>query len=332
MRKAPRASSIPLFVLLATAIPFGFVTACSEEPSPEKAPIVVDTSAEAGTGTGAPGASTPGSGTPGTPTSDGGASSPGNSSSDGGSSTPASNGDGSAPPPSTSGDASTPNKPNSDGSAPPPPPTSSTGSVDTCAWVPESHNTADLSCPAGQVISRILFASWGSPVGLCPAMTYGDCNSTDAMTVAQTTCLGKQSCSLPANSNAYGDPCAGRSKIIAVEASCGTSVDNTPVTPPPPPPANHVCVAVLESHLSADITCPSGQVVKSIAFASWGNASGACGAFKVGSCNAPTSVSETESLCLGQSSCSVPANSNTFGGDPCSGVAKTMVVDAVCGP
>jgi hypothetical protein len=213
-------------------------------------------------------------------------------------------------------------------------PASGFPAYDTCGWAPESHLTADLSCPAGQIISKILFASWGDPIGLCGGFTYNPaCNEPNALAVAQAACLGKQSCSLMANNGAYGgnDPCPQTTKAIAAEATCGTSIDNSPIVPPPPPPANHICKAVNESHLSADIQCPAGQVVKSVAFANWGNATGPCGGFKSGSCVSASAKSAVEALCVGHASCSVGANSNVLGGDPCPGEAKMLIVDVVCG-
>lgn len=206
---------------------------------------------------------------------------------------------------------------------------------DTCGWAPESHLTADLSCPDGKVISKIVFASWGDPIGLCGGFTYNPaCNDPNTLAVAKAQCLGKQACSLMANSGAYGgsDPCPNVTKIIAAEATCGTVIDDSPVPPPPAAPPNHVCRAVNESHLSVDIACPAGQVVKSIAFANWGNATGPCGGFEAGSCNSTGAKAAVEALCLGRASCSVGANSNVLGGDPCPGMPKMAIVDAVCGP
>ncbi len=77
------------------------------------------------------------------------------------------------------------------------------------------------------------------------------------------------------------------------------------------------------------LACKSGQIIDRIVFASYGAPTGACGAFATGTCNATTSVSVVEQLCLGRASCSVPATNGAFA-DPCNRVAKRLAVEAVC--
>lgn len=74
------------------------------------------------------------------------------------------------------------------------------------------------------------------------------------------------------------------------------------------------------------LTAPQNFVFTSVGFASYGLPDGSCeSGFTVGACNATTSVAQVQALCLGKSSCSIPANNQVFG-DPCGGITKRLAV------
>ncbi len=73
------------------------------------------------------------------------------------------------------------------------------------------------------------------------------------------------------------------------------------------------------------LTC-SGSIIASIDFASYGQPTGTCGSYSVGSCHATSSLAVVQSLCLNRSSCSVPMTS--FGPPPCDGAY--LAVQVVC--
>ena len=75
-----------------------------------------------------------------------------------------------------------------------------TASSRVCASAAENA-AASLSCPAGQSISSIGFASYGTPTGSCGSYATGSCNAANSMTLVSNACLGKASCSVPANAN-----------------------------------------------------------------------------------------------------------------------------------
>ncbi|CAH9130257.1 unnamed protein product [Cuscuta epithymum] len=78
-----------------------------------------------------------------------------------------------------------------------------------------------LECPlSNHVISSIKFASFGTPQGTCGSFSHGDCRSTDALSIVQKACIGSRSCSLAVSRDIFGNPCAGVTKSLAVEASC----------------------------------------------------------------------------------------------------------------
>jgi hypothetical protein len=196
---------------------------------------------------------------------------------------------------------------------PVPPPTSSA----LCAAVAENAN-ATLSCPTGQVISSIDFASYGSPVGACGSFAKSGCSAATSSQVVSNACLGKASCVVPAVNATFGDPCSGTIKRLDVQATCGTSSG----APPP------VC-AIAAENANATLTCPTGKTISTIDFASYGAPKGVCQSFSKGSCDAASTLQKVTTACAGKASCSVPATNANFG-DPCSGTIKSLDVQATC--
>ncbi|MCU0690077.1 MAG: DUF6055 domain-containing protein [Polyangiaceae bacterium] len=82
---------------------------------------------------------------------------------------------------------------------------------------------------------------------------------------------------------------------------------------------------------TATLSCSSGEVIKAIAFASYGVPKGACStSFATGTCHAASSRSKVEALCLNKQSCQVRADNGTFG-DPCVGTSKKLAIKYSCG-
>ncbi len=91
-----------------------------------------------------------------------------------------------------------------------------------------------------------------------------------------------------------------------------------------------ICGTAAEG-VSATLTCPEGQIIDSVVFASWGTPTGTCGSFATGSCNAATSQTTVTSMCVGRKSCTVAASNDTFG-DPCRSTVKNLAVQVTCVP
>jgi hypothetical protein len=89
-----------------------------------------------------------------------------------------------------------------------------------------------------------------------------------------------------------------------------------------------VCGTAAEA-ASATLTCPQGQVIDAVVFASYGTPTGTCGSFATSDCDATTSEAMVQSLCVGQSACSVTAANGTFG-DPCHDVTKNLAIEVSC--
>ncbi len=96
-----------------------------------------------------------------------------------------------------------------------------TNSSALCAATVNENDLLTLSCPAGQAIVDIPFASYGQPVGTCPTVQPGQCDAPGALDIVKTACLGKGSCSVVGGNSVFGDPCGGVYKRLAVRAVCG---------------------------------------------------------------------------------------------------------------
>ncbi|CAA0838630.1 Beta-galactosidase 9 [Striga hermonthica] len=96
-------------------------------------------------------------------------------------------------------------------------PKSSNGSIMLNNSIPEMH----LSCDSGYTISRVEFASYGTPQGGCRNFSRGNCHAATSLEVVYQACVGRQSCSIIISNNAFGgDPCRGIVKTLSVEMKC----------------------------------------------------------------------------------------------------------------
>ncbi|KAJ6774191.1 BETA-GALACTOSIDASE [Salix purpurea] len=103
----------------------------------------------------------------------------------------------------------------------------------------------------------------------------------------------------------------------------GITVDTVSVT--------KVCGYASESHLSAiQLSCPPNRNISTIIFASFGTPSGNCEGYATGNCHSSSSKVNVEKACKGKGSCSIPQSNQFFGGDPCPGIPKVLLVDAQC--
>lgn len=91
----------------------------------------------------------------------------------------------------------------------------------SCGLVPENANLT-LTCVtrgggAGN-FTDVLFASFGTPTGSCPAFAKSPtCDSPNSLAVVTQACIGKASCSILAANGVFGgDPCVNTVKSLAV--------------------------------------------------------------------------------------------------------------------
>jgi hypothetical protein len=66
--------------------------------------------------------------------------------------------------------------------------------------------------------TEVLFASFGTPTGSCPAFTRSPtCDSNSSLAVVTQACIGKSSCTILASNGVFGgDPCVNTVKSLAV--------------------------------------------------------------------------------------------------------------------
>jgi hypothetical protein len=187
-----------------------------------------------------------------------------------------------------------------------------------CATVNEG-SVATISCPSSTFVGAINFASYGTPTGSCGAFSNGSCDSINSMPVVKNACLSKATCTVDALSYVFGyDPCFGTPKRLYIQAVCNP----IPFT---------LCATVAENSV-ATISCPSGTVMRTIDFASYGTPTGSCGAFSiVVSCVSRYSMSVVMDACLNKETCTVSAQNSVFG-DPCPNTLKRLYIQATCAP
>lgn len=85
-----------------------------------------------------------------------------------------------------------------------------------------------------------------------------------------------------------------------------------------------LCGSVLEGG-TLNLKAPPGSTFTNVLFASYGNPTGNCGSFALGSCHSSSSVSVVSAIALGQNSFRLNATNDNFG-DPCSGTPKNLKV------
>lgn len=88
-----------------------------------------------------------------------------------------------------------------------------------------------LICESG-MIESVLFAAYGTPTGSCQAFEHNSaCDAPGFAAYANSTCVGKPSCTLESASQA--DPCSGVIKSIYAVAQCTILPGGYATTPQP---------------------------------------------------------------------------------------------------
>src|SRR6185312_16086036 len=95
-------------------------------------------------------------------------------------------------------------------------------STTVCGSVAEG-STLKLSCPSGTTISAVSFASYGTPTGSCGSYAASACNAATSLSVVDSACLGRTSCTVTANNATFGDPCYGTDKNLDAQVTCSSA-------------------------------------------------------------------------------------------------------------
>ncbi|XP_042397256.1 beta-galactosidase 7-like [Zingiber officinale] len=80
------------------------------------------------------------------------------------------------------------------------------------------------------------------------------------------------------------------------------------------------------------LQCQQGRRISSIDFASYGTPFGDCVRrnYAIGTCHSPESKAIVKKACLGREECAIFVTNSMFGGDPCVGHSKSLLVVAKC--
>ena len=190
------------------------------------------------------------------------------------------------------------------------------------------NGVASLSCPPGEAVNRVDFASYGRSVGdaMSGMFRVFDCAVPTSHMAVWAACYGQQNCTVLAAKSTFGMECAW-TQFLSIIATCRAM----------PPTVNTTVYGFAplygSSPLSATLTCPRAtSVISALNFANYGHSiyNMTTGAFQTTDCgNQAGSRPPVARLCLGQRTCTVPASNDFFGGEPC-GWDKWLAINATC--
>ncbi len=92
-----------------------------------------------------------------------------------------------------------------------------------CGTANENANVV-LTAPTGAVFTAVTFASYGNPSGSCGSFATGSCHSSTSLSIVQSYVVGQSTATIPATNAVFGDPCAGTTKMLYVQATYAYSV------------------------------------------------------------------------------------------------------------
>src|SRR5439155_11342730 len=98
------------------------------------------------------------------------------------------------------------------------------------------------------------------------AFAEGVCKAAGSVSLVSNACVGKASCTVSANNGTFGDPCVGTPKRLYAQVTCSGAV------------SAGICASARENG-TATLTCPVGQVIAAVSFASYGTPAGSCGSY-----------------------------------------------------
>ncbi|MBJ6116555.1 HYR domain-containing protein, partial [Pontibacter sp. BT310] len=104
-----------------------------------------------------------------------------------------------------------------------------TNSGKICATANENGEVI-LAAPTGTVITSINFASYGMPDGTCGNFSIGWCHVADSKSIVENLALGKNTVTISASNEVFGDPCGGTVKRLYVEATYGAPAQSITYT------------------------------------------------------------------------------------------------------
>ncbi|KAK9690765.1 hypothetical protein RND81_09G152800 [Saponaria officinalis] len=82
---------------------------------------------------------------------------------------------------------------------------------------------AQLKCPKDKVVTKVEFASFGNPYGVCGYYIPGNCTAPNSQQIVEQNCMGKDKCEIPIDRNLFDkNACPEiKAKTLAVQLRCG---------------------------------------------------------------------------------------------------------------
>jgi len=187
--------------------------------------------------------------------------------------------------------------------------------VETCvSMTVDQNSTEHITCPAG-VISKIVFASYGTPTGThCDNFQEGECHSQQSMNTIKSKCYGKKTCELSAIDGFFEPEVWNKSSSclaedaqhrIKVSVMCSGKEEEV-----------GICRSAYASQgRLTEASCPDNQVISEVTFASYGLPLGtSCDNFESHpSCHSDISATVLTQRCLGHEHCQIMASDVEFG-------------------
>ncbi|PSC68093.1 transmembrane protease serine 12 [Micractinium conductrix] len=176
----------------------------------------------------------------------------------------------------------------------------------TCREVVETsvveRTNAELTCPDGQVITKIVEATYANT-------TVAGCSLDGSRNVSE--CVGSAFCFFNVtNDYMGGDPCFGAWKTLTLKYTCGGC---------------EVQRIEAQQDSKAELACPDKQAISTIPWARYGGSS-----FVGNPACAATDPFKPLGDCVGNNKCSFTANNAAFGGDPCPTFEKRFWAKYFC--
>lgn len=96
--------------------------------------------------------------------------------------------------------------------------------LDTICAMLDQGQTATLTAPTGKIFNLPLFASFGNPTGDPGSFAQGNCHAENSYGVVFESLANKNSATLTASAELFGDPCPDQAKKLYVQFGYGDPV------------------------------------------------------------------------------------------------------------
>jgi hypothetical protein len=192
----------------------------------------------------------------------------------------------------------------------------------TTTNTPCEGSTLNLTSDFAGLTSGVTY-NWKGPNGFTSSLKNPSISNTSAANSGlYTVTASNGTVTASQTQNAYVNPIPTVNNVNNQTLCNGSSVNAINFSSTAA--AGTICGDVNEGD-TLNLSAPLGSVFTSVPFASYGNATGSCGNFALGSCNSSNSVSVVSAAALGQNSFSLDASNANFG-DPCNGTSKKLKI------